>query len=81
MLNKVENMILSGEEEIALSEIIKEETGHDFVFVTDWPIEARPFYHMRYEDNPSITKSFDLLYKGLEMTTGCQREHRYDVLI
>ena len=72
---------LSGEEEIELSKIIKEETGHDFVFVTDWPIEARPFYHMRYEENPALTKSFDLLYKGLEITTGSQREHRYDVLI
>ncbi len=72
---------LSGEEEIELSKMIKEETGHDFVFVTDWPIEARPFYHMRYEDNPTLTKSFDLLYKGLEVTTGSQREHRYDVLV
>ena len=72
---------LSGEEEIELSKIIKEETGHDFVFVTDWPIEARPFYHMRYEENPKLTKSFDLLYKGLEITTGSQREHRYDILI
>jgi aspartyl-tRNA synthetase len=72
---------LSGEEEIELSKIIKEETGHDFVFVTDWPVEARPFYHMRYEENPKLTKSFDLLYKGLEITTGSQREHRYDVLI
>lgn len=72
---------LSGEEEIELCKIIKEETGHDFVFVTDWPIEARPFYHMRHDDNPALTKSFDLLYKGLEVTTGSQREHRYDVLI
>ena len=72
---------ISGEEEIELNKIIKEETGHDFVFVTDWPAEARPFYHMRYADNPSLTKSFDLLYKGLEITTGSQREHRYEVLI
>ena len=72
---------LSGEEEIELSKIVKEETGHDFVFVTDWPVEARPFYHMRYEDKSNLTKSFDLLYKGLEVTTGSQREHRYDVLI
>lgn len=71
---------LAGEEEVALGEIIKKEFNHDFVFVTDWPIEGRPFYHMRYEENPSITKSYDLLYKGLEITTGSQREHRYDVL-
>jgi aspartyl-tRNA synthetase len=72
---------LSGEEEIELSKMIKEETGHDFVFVTDWPFEARPFYHMKHDDNPELTKSFDLLYKGLEVTTGAQREHRYEVLI
>lgn len=71
---------LTGEEEIALSGIVKKETRHDFVFVTDWPVESRPFYHMRHEDNPLLTKSFDLLYKGVEVTTGAQREHRYEIL-
>lgn len=71
---------LSPEEERVLSELVKEEYGHEFVFVTDWHISARPFYHMRHEDMPDRTKSFDLLYKGLEITTGAQREHRYDVL-
>jgi len=70
----------STEEEKELGQIIKQETGHDFVFVTDYPIAARPFYHMRHNDNPQLTKSFDLLYKGLEITTGAQREHRVDVL-
>jgi aspartyl-tRNA synthetase len=72
---------LTSEEETVLSQIIKKETGNDFVFVTNWPIEGRPFYHMRFEDNKSLTKSFDLLYKGLEVTTGAQREHRPDILI
>lgn len=71
---------LSPEEERVLSEIVREEHGHDFVFVTDWHISARPFYHMRHADQPDRTKSFDLLYKGLEITTGAQREHRYDIL-
>jgi nondiscriminating aspartyl-tRNA synthetase len=71
---------LSPEEERALSQLIKEEKGHDFVFITDYPIEARPFYHMRYEDNPQLTMSFDLLYKGIEITTGSMREHRLDYL-
>lgn len=70
----------STEEEKALGEIFKQEAGHDFVFVTDYPIEARPFYHMYHEDNPKLTKSFDLLYKGLEITTGAIREHRVDIL-
>ena len=60
--------------------MIKKETGHDFVFVTHYPVSARPFYHMRREDDPTLTKSFDLFYKGIEITTGAQREHRYDVL-
>jgi len=71
---------LNPEEERKLSELVKNKDNHDFVFVTDWPIEKRPFYHMRHEDNPKLTKSFDLLYKGLEITTGAQREHRLDVL-
>ncbi len=71
---------ISPEEERAICEIVKKETGNDFVFVTDWHKSARPFYHMRYADRPEITKSFDLLYKGVEITTGAQREHRLDVL-
>ena len=70
----------STEEEKVLGEIIKKETGHDFVFVTDYPIEARPFYHMRQENDKKLTKSFDLIYRGLEITTGSQREHRLDIL-
>lgn len=55
--------------------------GHEFVFVTDYPTTVRPFYHMRHEDNPNLTKSFDLIWKGLEQTTGAQREHRYPILV
>ncbi len=64
-----------------LGEYAKEKLGSEFLFVTDYPIGIRPFYHMRYEDNPQVTKSFDLLWKGLEITTGAQREHRYDILL
>jgi len=71
---------LATEEEKFLAEIIKEKYGHEFVFVKDYPIEARPFYHMRHEEDPSLTKSFDLLWEGLEITTGAQREHRYEIL-
>jgi len=69
------------EEERKLSDYIKEKEKHEFVFVTEYPIEVRPFYHMRLESNPKLTKSFDLLWNGLEITTGAQREHRYDVLV
>jgi aspartyl-tRNA synthetase len=70
----------STEEEKELGNIIKTENNHDFVFVIDYPIEARPFYHMRHVDNNSLTKSFDLLYRGLEITTGAEREHRIEIL-
>lgn len=66
--------------ERALGDYVKKEFGNDFVFVKDWPFTVRPFYHMLHEDNPGLTKSFDLLGRGLEITTGAQREHRYDVL-
>ncbi|MCI0550191.1 MAG: aspartate--tRNA(Asn) ligase [Anaerolineae bacterium] len=63
-----------------LCEYAKEEFGHEFIFITDYPIEVRPFYHMRKENEPKETKSFDLLWKWMEITTGAQREHRYDIL-
>ena len=58
-----------------------EKYEHEFVFVTDYPASVRAFYHMRYPDRPDTTKSFDLLWQGLEVTTGAQREHRYDKLV
>ena len=64
-----------------LCEYAQERYGHEFIFITDYPVEVRPFYHMRKEDEPHLTKSFDLLWKWLEITTGAQREHRYDVLV
>jgi nondiscriminating aspartyl-tRNA synthetase len=67
--------------ERALSAIVKQQRGHEFTFVTDYPTSVRPFYHMRYEDRPTVTKSFDLLWRGIELTTGAQREHRYEQLL
>ena len=72
---------LNPKEERQLSEHIKKEKNHEFVFVTEYPIDIRPFYHMRFEAQPNLTKSFDLLWNGLEITTGAQREHRYDILV
>jgi aspartyl-tRNA synthetase len=67
--------------ERALSAIVKEQHGHEFAFVTDYPTTVRPFYHMRHADRPDLTKSFDLLWRGIELTTGAQREHRYEQLL
>jgi nondiscriminating aspartyl-tRNA synthetase len=67
--------------ERALSAIVRELHGHEFVFVTDYPTTVRPFYHMRHEDDQGLTKSFDLLWRGIEITTGAQREHRHEQLL
>jgi nondiscriminating aspartyl-tRNA synthetase len=67
--------------ERALSALIAERHGHEFSFVTDYPAAVRAFYHMRHEDDPNLTKSFDLLWRGIELTTGAQREHRYERLL
>lgn len=66
------------EEEKLLSELIKKQTGSEFVFVTHYPSKKRPFYAMDDPDNPSETLSFDLLFRGLEVTTGGQRIHVYN---
>jgi len=72
---------LDPEGERRLAEHVEREHGHEFVFVIDYPDLARPFYHMRCSDDSVATRSFDLLWKGLEITSGAQREHRYDRLV
>jgi aspartyl-tRNA synthetase len=72
---------LDPEGERRLGAHIEATAGHEFVFVTDYPASVRPFYHMRPDGQPTVTCSFDLLWKGLEITTGAQREHRYEVLL
>ena len=67
--------------ERALAQYVKEKMGNDFFFLIDWPIDVRPFYHMRHKENPQLTRSFDLIANGLEIATGAQREHRYEVLV
>lgn len=76
----VEKADLDPAGERLLSECIAEKFGHEFVFVTDYPAEVRAFYHMRYPGT-KVTKSFDLLWKGLEITTGAQREHHVEQLM
>jgi nondiscriminating aspartyl-tRNA synthetase len=72
---------LDPEGERGLAAHIAAETGHEFVFVTEYPAAIRPFYHMRPAGRPDLTLSFDLLWRGIEVTTGAQREHRYETLL
>tara|TARA_Y100000310_G_scaffold315414_1_gene365904 strand:+ start:1239 stop:2615 length:1377 start_codon:yes stop_codon:yes gene_type:complete len=59
----------------------KEKYNSDFLFLTHYPTRKRPFYTMPDEKNPKETKSFDLIYAGVEMVTGSQRIHDYDMLV
>jgi aspartyl-tRNA synthetase len=66
--------------ERAVAQYVRDEFKNDFFYLIDWPISVRPFYHMRHPDNPELTRSFDLIAGGLEIATGAQREHRYEIL-
>lgn len=72
---------LEPEEEHLIGAYFKEEYGSDFVFVTHYPSKKRPFYAMDDPEDETYTLSFDLLYKGLEITTGGQRIHDYNKLM
>ncbi|MEN0085191.1 MAG: aspartate--tRNA(Asn) ligase [Leifsonia sp.] len=68
------------EGERQISAYVKEQYGHEFVFLTDYAASIRPYYHMRHPEDPSITRSYDLIFNGVEISTGAQREHRVDIL-
>lgn len=69
---------IDAEGEVLFSKYIKEKYDSDFVFLTAYPVAKRPMYAM--PDEEGMTKSFDLIYKGLEITTGGQRIHDYEML-
>ncbi len=71
---------LEPEEEHLIGTYFKEEYGSDFVFITHYPSGKRPFYAMDDPEDPRVTLSFDLLFRGLEVTTGGQRIHDYTKL-
>lgn len=72
---------LEPEEELLISRYAKEEWDADFIFVTHYPSKKRPFYAMDDPADPRFTLSFDLLFRGMEITTGGQRIHDYRKLL
>lgn len=70
----------SKEQEVALCEYMEKKNGHQFFFVKEYPTKVRAFYTMAKEDEPEYSKSYDLYFKDVEITSGAQREHRPDVL-
>jgi nondiscriminating aspartyl-tRNA synthetase len=65
----------------ALAEHVKKETGSDFFFLNRFPSSIRPFYIMRVDDEPEFARSVDVVFKGLELSSGGQREHRHEKII
>ncbi len=69
------------ESEQILASFVKREYDSDFFFVNRFPFATKPFYVMRVENDPRWARSVDLIYKGLEQSSGGQREHRYDKIV
>ncbi|HWG73508.1 MAG TPA: aspartate--tRNA(Asn) ligase [Acidimicrobiales bacterium] len=72
---------LDPDAERSLGDAIADQHGSEMVWVTDYPAPLRPFYHMASSEGSPLTRSFDLLWKGLEVASGAQREHRHDRLV
>ena len=72
-----EKVDLSTDAEKLSFKFAQEVYGHEFLFVTDFPKDKRAFYHMRKDGVP---QGYDLIWRGTEITTGAQREHRYEQL-
>lgn len=70
----------SKEQEVALCDYMEKKNGHQFFFVKEYPTKVRAFYTMAKEDEPEYSKSYDLYFKDVEITSGAQRENRPDVL-
>ena len=69
---------LDSKEEKLICKYVKKKYDSDFVFVTNYPYSARSFYVMK--DENGVTQTYDLLFRGVEITSGAQREHRPDIL-
>ncbi|HEU5187565.1 MAG TPA: aspartate--tRNA(Asn) ligase [Candidatus Saccharimonadales bacterium] len=79
--NSVGEDDLRPDEERWICEYTRETMQSDAVFVTDWPAKDMKFYHKAQEGKPELADRFDLLFRGVEITTGSMRENRYDILV
>ena len=78
VVDEAEQGDLTTEAERLSYDWVKKHYNHEFLFVTDYSAEKRAFYHMR--DENGVPQGYDLIWRGVEITTGAQREHRYEVL-
>lgn len=77
IVDDIEKGDLTTEAEKLVFKLAQEKFNSEFMFVTDYDIKQRPFYHMRKDGVP---QGYDLIWRGVEITTGAQREHRYEIL-
>ena len=77
-VDEKEKVDLTTEAERLVYKLAQDKFDHEFMFITDYPAEKRAFYHMRNKDG--ILQGYDLIWRGVEITTGAQREHRYEEL-
>ncbi len=78
-VSKSEMSDLTTEAERLCYKLAKDKFDSEFLFVVDFPAEKRAFYHMR--DDKGILQGYDLIWRGVEITTGAQREHRYEEIV
>jgi len=78
-VEETEKNDLTTEAEKLVFKLAQDKFNHEFMFVTDFPAEKRAFYHMR--DENGILQGYDLIWRGVEITTGAQREHRYEEIV
>ena len=75
-VDESEKTDLTTEAERLVGRLAKDKYNHEFMFITDYPADKRAFYHMRNEDG--VLQGYDLIWRGVEITSGAQREHRYE---
>jgi nondiscriminating aspartyl-tRNA synthetase len=80
-INQSENEDLTTESEKELGRLVKELYASDLFVLSEYPTSARPFYTKRLEDNPNFTKSYDVIFRGVEICSGAQRENDYTALL
>jgi aspartyl-tRNA synthetase len=83
---EIENKMQFGDDigtqaEHLFGEYVFNKTGESHYFIVDWPTETKPFYAMPHEDRPEISKSFDMMHRMMELSSGAQRVHQYDLLV
>ena len=79
IVDESEKNDLTTEAERLTYRLAQDKFNHEFLFVTEFPAEKRAFYHMR--DEKGILQGYDLIWRGVEITTGAQREHRYEQIV